>query len=549
MYYGPSKGGRGSTIAKVAIVGLTLAAAGVALYFVFKPKDTVTRGDFTITVSILTPQVPISGTVKIQVTVKNNSDKPKEPEFRFDIWPSGHTPVEGYGSQQTVALEAGDSETFVMERTLESNWGEGTNINAQLMLLGITAPVWSRNGAFKISTEQNVVSAEEVECLTPSVIAGIGAKAKVRVAVTNTTSSTINRTFQLDVKCFNCTALWAAGWKEGTAYRKYVAIPAGGGEFELECDIPQNWGPQNGPLALKIMNIGVSGPWWGDTAGSGPYRLVNLISVQDPDVLTVPEGTEGVTAVKQWVPINVKPQVKVRIQNSSGQAFTKQFRLDCRTTGGSFKWMSGYWQSIDIRATDAIQEFTLSGNTFPAEYYHVGIDNIAAHRVATKIMINGETTPFWGQEALNASSLPFELFQPMAGKGGVYAPSGDPQQLIMTAKTPTDGLLSQGGEAFSVTLNIKYKGGGKNYLVGVGIKDLSSTGKWASKTVFFPETTLDEGYVIKSVTVNGNFSTTLAKGRKMAILKTLQIAGGPLKIAGNPDAIVEDWDQDVFTVA
>lgn len=263
--------GRGS-IWNWLIGGLVLVGAGAGIAWYFTKGSSVSVSDYQLSVQILTPVVPRSGTVQIQVIITNNSESAQSPVLRFDMWPTGHTPVEG-SPQSAGSIDPGETVTVIMSYVLPSDWGGGTELNAQLMLIGVEGPVWDVVSGVTVQGDTGIIEVVSVTPVNETLIAADTQPAKVTVVVSNSTPSSINRTFRLDLKGHN-----KATWYEGGT-RTVNLAPGTNTGFVLSCDVPTDWGASNSPVAVKIMDIGESRIFYGDLDGSISYQLFTIVPI------------------------------------------------------------------------------------------------------------------------------------------------------------------------------------------------------------------------------------------------------------------------------
>ena len=295
----------GGTLAKIGVGVGAIALVGLLVYEIFKPKANVSK-EFDVTVAIVPPNVTtVGGTVQIDVTVTNNTDKTQNPQLCFDVWPSGHTPNEGAGAWTNMGnILAGESKTLRMPRTLETNWGVGTTILAQVVLYGISGPVWHSTNAFTIVPALTVISVESVTAIHPYIIQASREYAEVEVSGTNKGPS-ITKYFRLDMKPITNEIGQPYTWVGDTNYFTPITLPAGDFNFTLKPNIPvpTNWGPSStmtGKFAVKIMIKGDETPWWGDVNGDSQYQLFTIIP---KSTLTM---TSGESFVESMVPVDRK---------------------------------------------------------------------------------------------------------------------------------------------------------------------------------------------------------------------------------------------------
>ncbi|MFA5378439.1 MAG: hypothetical protein WC455_21980 [Dehalococcoidia bacterium] len=386
----------------LAIGGVIAGCAVGGLVWYFTRGRVEALRNYDISVDIVDPIVPRGGVAQIDVTITNKSTDTQNPILRMDMWGTGifETPVEG-APQAAGNILPGETIIITIGYTLPLTWGAGKKLNAQLLLYGVSGPVWSVSAAFAIqgdSGDTGVLDIVSVRPVNSSLVVGKTQRAEIEVILDNATSSDLLRTFRLDLKGTN-KLTWVDNGED-----KLVSLPAGKTTtFRLSRPVPIDWTERQSPIAIKIQNVGESGPFYGDVVGSDEFRLFTL-----------------------------------------------------------------YNEGIQLQ---------------------------------------------------------------------------DKDNLIMTAKTPSNGLISN-GQAFTVTINVIYKGGGA-FLFGAGLKDGSAAGVWATTEAILPSS-LD--WTTVSVKMSGVFYSSLGSGRWIDMIKAVQEIDGDLNIGG-AGMIKADWDRDVFKVA
>lgn len=257
----------GGVIAGVTIGGL--------VWFFTRDKVEVLR-DYEISVEIVDPVVPRGGLAQIDVTITNRSTETQNPVLRMDMWGTGifESPIEG-APQAAGDILPGETVTITISYTLPLDWGAGKNLNAQLLLYGVSGTVWSVSAAFAIqgdSGDTGVLDIISVLPVNPSLIVGKSQRAEVEVILDNSTTSNLLRTFRLDLKGTD-----KYSWVEGED--KLISLPAGQPTtFQLSCPVPTDWTERQSPIAIKIQNVGESGPFYGDVAGSDDFRVFTIFN-------------------------------------------------------------------------------------------------------------------------------------------------------------------------------------------------------------------------------------------------------------------------------
>ena len=358
--------------------GLCFAGAAAALAYYFT-RERVNISDYTISVDIVNPIVPRAGEAYINVSVTNNSTESVSPVLRFDMWPTGHSPVEG--SPQAVGnIEPGATKNFSMSYSLPSNWGAGTELNAQLMLIGVESPAWNVVSGFTVQGDIDAGTViivpdgssgggdgDLVTAVNPLLVAGAGIPAQVTLLVKNNSSSDLNRTFRLDLKANNKLT-----WHEGGT--KAVRLLSGQvTEVTLQCGVPTDWGSSNSPVAIKIMDIGETAIFYGDLGGSAEYRIFKII----------PKSTLKAYSGESFIMSQVPADRLV----TNGQSIS--FTLGFQHIGGAKNYKAGcyiktespYWitQSFSCPADESwtVRQVTVSG------VFH---SNLGSGRVIDELM-------------------------------------------------------------------------------------------------------------------------------------------------------------------
>ena len=359
----------GSTLLKLGVGVGAATLVGVLLYEIFKPKGNLSS-DFNISVVILTPEVPRSGVAKIQVTVENRTTKVQNPQLRFDMWPANHEPVEGPRVNVGNIPASGDSGStveLVMEYSLPGNWEPGTNLQAQLMLLGATAPVWNTASFGTVARETQVLVIDPVDgvvAVNPVLVQGSGVKATVNMTINNVTGSALTRTYRMDLKRHGIGTIT---WNEGSADMKVFSIAPGSHTYQISCIVPPNWGVTESPVAVKIMNIGDGTIYWGDLIGSDSHRIFTIIPTSELIMVS------GESFVESMVPVD-------RRVSRAGQAISFTMRYAHIGGAANFKvavWIKtnegtsgGYWigpQAFSVPQSSVSTRYTtvLSGQFKP----------------------------------------------------------------------------------------------------------------------------------------------------------------------------------------
>jgi hypothetical protein len=258
----------GGVIAGVTIGGL--------VWFFTRDKVEILR-DYEISVEIVDPIVPRGGLAQIDVTITNKSTETQNPVLRMDMWGTGifESPIEG-APQAAGDILPEETVTVTISYTLPLDWGAGKNLNAQLLLYGISGPVWSVSAAFVIQSDSGdtgVLEIISVQPVNPSLVVGKAQLATVEVTVANNTSSNLLRTFRLDLKANNKLT-----WNDDGGL-KPVSLPAGQTTtFQLSRSVPTDWTERQSPIAIKIMNIGEQTPFYGDVGGSDEFRVFTIFN-------------------------------------------------------------------------------------------------------------------------------------------------------------------------------------------------------------------------------------------------------------------------------
>ncbi|MDD5547094.1 MAG: hypothetical protein PHO67_08090 [Candidatus Omnitrophica bacterium] len=231
---------------------------------------------FDISVEIVDPVLPRGGVAEVEVTITNKSESVQSPILRLDMWGTGifESPIEG-APQSVGALQPGETANVIISYTLPGDWGPGKQLNAQLILLGVSGPVWTASAAFAIQSDTGdtgILEIVSVRAVNPSLVVGKVQQAQVEVIVNNSTQSNLLRTFRLDLIAENKLTPY-----EGQD--KLISLPAGEPTtFTLSCNVPMDWTEQQSPVAAKIQNIGEEGPFWGDVGGSEEFEIFTLLN-------------------------------------------------------------------------------------------------------------------------------------------------------------------------------------------------------------------------------------------------------------------------------
>ncbi|MFA5376672.1 MAG: hypothetical protein WC455_13070 [Dehalococcoidia bacterium] len=259
-------------IGGVVVAGIV---GGVVWYFTRSGVSDLVN--YQISADIVDPIVPRGGLAQVDVTITNKSDKAQNPILRLDMWGTGifETPIEG--SPQAVGnIDPGDTVTVRIGYTLPATWGPGKKLNAQLMLIGVGDPVWSVSAGFAIQSDSGdtgILEIISVRAVNPSLVVGVDQSAQVEVVLKNNTNSSLLRTFRLDLK-----GVGKITWKDEDGL-KWVSLPAGETTtFTLSRKVPTDWTERQSPIAIKIMNIGETTPFYGDVGGSDEFRIFTLFN-------------------------------------------------------------------------------------------------------------------------------------------------------------------------------------------------------------------------------------------------------------------------------
>lgn len=252
-----------------------VVVAGMVWYATRGAKVEVLR-DYDVSVEIVNPIVPRGGLAQIDVTITNKSSETQNPILRMDMWGTGifESPIEG-APQSVGDMDPGETVTVTVSYTLPGTWGPGKQLNAQLILYGVSGPVWTVSAAFAIQSDNGdtgILELMGVDAVNPSLIVGKTQNAEIEVVVVNNTTSNLLRTFRLDLKGEN-----KATWHEGSD--KLVSLPAGEiTTFRLSCSVPIDWTEDQTPIAIKIQNVGEGGAYYGDIDGSDEFRIFTLLN-------------------------------------------------------------------------------------------------------------------------------------------------------------------------------------------------------------------------------------------------------------------------------
>jgi len=501
-YYPPyqPKKSSGNTALTFGIVAITLVGGGLALAWVFKKKDTIQLKDYTISVQSLTPTIPKGGIAQIEVIVTNKSEKTVEPSFRFDMWPAswGHTPVEGL-PVSAGEIEAGGTATITISYDLPDDWGSGSNLNSQLMLLGLTSPIWTGN--FMIAQESQVVIPDGVEPLNSPIIVGSREKCKVRVTITNLTASSVQRTFRMDLKKGADQLNPSPGWNNGVG--KLVTLPPGQSDFELESiEVPADWGTSNSPVAIKIMDIGQTAIWYGDLGGSDVYRIFDLVMTEQEKYLRITSpGLNGFA--KKCVPVGEAFSYTFTVNNTDTKALSADFIVGWRTQGYTDRYTElSTTKSIPVGISTQTVKSKVTTQTWSG--------NIVDLRVLVRHGANIIVSPDQG-DATSEGGIQSDIIY----EGDKVAYIG-PSQLIMVSgesfvdsMVPADRRVLKTGQPVSFNMRFNHIGPAKSYKVGVYIKTESPY--WIVATFNCEEHT---AVTLLETTLSGQFKpTTLGAGR------------------------------------
>ncbi len=326
-----------------------------------------------------------------------------------------------------------------------------------------------------------------------------------------------------------------AGARYETNQSDYSEIlPAGqSGITTLSRHIPSDWGGY-----IFDARVLISG---GDDTGSDLVDEIFNLACSEPQENPSEDEIDvidtSIEPVHYFIALGEKAKVRITVANKESSTITKRYRLDIRTTApGMTQWCNGFWKSQTLAPNETrdfeLESVSSSNLIWPSS-------DAVGWPVAAKIMIDGDQDPAWGQVSLS-NSQPYQLFYVVPTNGVELQ---DENNLIITNIIPTDHKLSN-GQSFSVTMRIIYKGGGREFLFGVGLKDGSANGVWAKTIGELPES-ID--WTTCLVTVNGIFNSTLGSGRSIDVIKAIQTIGAQLYISGQ-NMIKADWDRDVFVV-
>lgn len=339
------------------------AVGGLAWYLTRGHKVEVLR-DFDISVEIVDPIVPRGGVAQIDVTITNKSTEVQNPILRMDMWGTGifETPIEG-APQATGDIFPNETITVTISYTLPLTWGAGKKLNAQLILYGVSGPVWNVAAGFAIQSDSGdtgVIDIISVRPVNSSLIVGRVQRAEIEVILDNPTSSNLLRTFRLDLKGNN-KLTWVDHGEE-----KLVSLPAGQRTtFSLSRPVPTDWTERQSPIAIKIQNVGESGPFYGDVGGSDPFKLFTLynegIQLQDRDnlIMTAKTPSNGLL--------------------SNGQSFSVTMNVIYKG-GGAFLFgaglkdgsSEGVWATAEVYLPSALNWTTVSVTMYGVFYSSLG---------------------------------------------------------------------------------------------------------------------------------------------------------------------------------
>lgn len=339
-----------------------------------------------------------------------------------------------------------------------------------------------------------------------------GGLAEVEVIVKNESEVAQSPVFRLDMEG---TGIFES-WVEGSPQNVGSIAPGETVDVVIGYRLPADWGAGK-QLNAQLMLIGIEGPVWNVNAG---FVIQSDIEDGVIDVVSVvPTDSSLIVGATQ------KAEVEVTVSNESGSDLVRTFRLDLKGNNKA-TWLEGGDKLVSLPPGTSVFKLNRSVPTDWTE---------DQSPIAVKIQDIGEDGPIWGDVD---GSDEYRIFT-LLNEGADFQ---NEDNLIVTTKTPENGLISN-GDAFSVTMDVTYKGGGA-FLFGAGLKDGSEDGVWATAEAFLPSST---EWATVSIRMTGVFNSTLGSGRSIDMIKAVQTIGGPLNINGK-DMIKADWDRDVYIV-
>lgn len=473
----------GNTALTLGIVAITLVGGGLAIWWVLKgnKKTIVNLKDYTIVVTKLTPSIPKGGTAQIKVDITNKTADTLAPTLRFDMWPSswGHTPIEGE-PVSVGDIEAGETVSTTISYELPSDWGSGSTLNSQLMLIGLEAPIWT--STFTVTPEGQVISidptAEGVEAINPRIVVGSRATAKVNATINNLTAVPVPRSFRLDLKKGSDALNPAPGWNNGTP--KAFTLQPGPNTLLLESiPVPADWGTSNSPVAVKIMDMGQTAIFWGDLGGSDAYRIFELVGTEAQAFLKVTSPLLAGFA-KKCVAVGEAFSYSFSVQNTGTAPISADFIVGWRTQGYTDRYTElSTTKSIPVGVSTQTVKSKVTTQTWSGNI----VDLRVLVRKGASIIVTNDQGDATSEDGVSTDII-YE-----GDKVGYIGPS----QLIMASgesfvdsMVPADRRVLKTGQAVSFNMRFNHIGPAKNYKVGVWVKTNEGTtgGYWIGPATF-----------------------------------------------------------------
>ena len=358
------------------------------------------------------------------------------------------------------------------------------------------------------SLEDYDISVEIVDPIVPR-----GGLAQINVTLINNSTETQNPILRMDM---GGTGILESPI-EGAPQAVGDILPGETITTTISYTLPPDWGPGK-KLNAQLILVGISGTVWNASAA--------FVVQSDTGVLEI----VSVTAINPSLVVGAtqRAEIEVVLTNNTTSNLLRTFRMDLKGQN-KLTWVDdGGDKQISLPSGETTI-FTLSREV-PTDW----TEN--QNPIAVKIQNVGEGGAFWGDVD---GSDEYRIFT-LLNEGIALQHT---ENLIMIAKTPVSGLLTN-GQVFSVTMNVTYKGGGA-FLFGAGLKDGSENGVWATAEALLPSS---PDWTTVSVTMHGIFYSSLGSGRTIDMLKAVQEIDGDLNINGE-GMIKADWDADVFKVA
>jgi hypothetical protein len=531
--YASGGGGGGNVVLAVGVVAVVAVAAGAIWYAVFRKEDSIKKY-YSFKFKVLTPIVPVGGEVKVEVTIKNISTETQNPELRFDISPSswGHTPKEG-DSEFVGDMEAGEEVVYTISRVLYADWGAGTTIRGQLMLIGSDTPIWGPIDFAVVQSEFQTLIVESVEAVNPLLVAGAGARARVKVRLTNTTAAPIVRQFRLDLKVPLIGNTWIE--YEPRTVGQTFSIPPGTSDIVLDSiPVPTNWGASDLLIAIKIMDLGMKAIFYGDLAGSEVYRLFKIVST--PQQAFIEITSRGIGGLESAVvPVGVRFMYTIAINNKSTSPIpiTLIFGLRSQTPGDLYEAHSN---TSTITIPPGPGEVDIYSTIMGSGWAGYVLDMRVLIKKGANIFVTNS------QGEVTSNGVATDIIYEGSDVARVSTPSqlsGYSGESFVISMTPVDRIVST-NEAISFTLGVNHRGLAKRYKAGCYIK--TKYPYWITQEFDCPESAQWETV---QVTVSGTFHNTTGLGSGNVIdvqMAFMEASINPTVPTSDSQLLLANWD-------